>query len=917
MMKRLFYFWATLATVLTLTNCQKEELTNGEHGENASLADKYIIHLSTPTKTANNGLSTVWVKGDKVNVFHAVAGTEDYVNDGAFEYSSGDAFAGSLGEPLEKGEAYDWYIAYPYREKMKTPKSMSVSITRAQVQSEDGNMGHLCNSLCPLFGKVKGISADQEVKLTMEHLVTVMKIKVTNYEADPCLLETVSFSHHDASNNFTPLCGNYLVDLTAETQEFVQNESSFNADISDWKENDAFTKAQIQDDPSSPYVRLVNPKTLNLNESATVYLACKPFKITTAETFLRIGMNTPSDGVSIRICKEVNFKAGAINGVKQGSHLAPPLKDAAKFYYGVKKADGSYEIIDENWWRCDLPEGFDLNGEFDFKDLFTTLNVDASFTLIDAPNQNATVQYYFNDFQACLNGSEWNGTALNPDLNLSSPGLDKSGVFISVFAGHQVGHFNIFFRNPSTEPDEPVVDMTSDMYDSYQGLVMCGYQGWHGTPGDGCSHNPNEAWPHYCDVNNKPFIFEPGVLKNSIDFWPDVTEYEKTYAADGFTYPDGSQAMVYSSYDESTVNLHFKWMKDYNIDGVFMQRFVSQITEAAALDHSDKVLASAMAASNEHARAISVMYDMVGMDASSSADIILNDAAALKAKYNLDDRSKGQRYYLYHNGKPLIGLVSVGQASAPYNIAQAQAVVDGLQAMGFSIMLGVPAYWRNPGKGDCVNDSKITNLIKDVDIIMPWLVGVYDYDGTTPSAVSKFSKYFSDTMDDKKIGSWVISKGDYGQADEYGVEYCPLVFAGFSDQNMHPDHSVYDRHGGNFYWEQIYSNLNKGAKMLYVAMFDEIDEGTAIYKCLRKSEVPSNVSATDYYVVCENGVCHRSDTQVSVSGTGNWCKKASELNIEFQGFEDDQESDYYLWLTGQASKILKGQATLTPNKPTR
>lgn len=916
-MKRLFYLWAVLATVLAITNCQKEELTNGEHGENASLADKYIIHLSTPTKTANNGLSTVWVKGDKVNVFHAVAGTDDYVNDGAFEYSSGDAFSGSLGEPLEKGEAYDWYIAYPYREKMETPKSMSVSITRAQVQSEDGNMGHLCNSLCPLFGKVKGISADQEVKLTMEHLVTVMKIKVTNYEADPCLLETVSFSHHDASNNFTPLCGNYLVDLTAETQEFVQNESSFNADISDWKENDAFTKAQIQDDHSSPYVRLENPKTLNLNESATVYLACKPFKITTAETFLRIGMNTPSDGVSIRICKEVNFKAGAINGVKQGSHLAPPLKDAAKFYYGMKKADGSYEIIDENWWRCDLPEGFDLNGEFDFKDLFTTLNVDASFTLIDAPNQNATVQYYFNDFKACLNGSKWNGTALNPDLNLSSPGLDKSGVFISVVAGHQVGHFNIFFRNPSTEPDEPVVDMTSDMYDSYQGLVMCGYQGWHGTPGDGCSHNPNEAWPHYCDVNNKPFIFEPGVLKNSIDFWPDVTEYEKTYAADGFTYPDGSQAMVYSSYDESTVNLHFKWMKDYNIDGVFMQRFVSQITEAAALDHSDKVLASAMAASNEHARAISVMYDMVGMDASSSADIILNDAAALKAKYNLDDRSKGQRYYLYHNGKPLIGLVSVGQASAPYNIAQAQAVVDGLQTMGFSIMLGVPAYWRNPGKGDCVNDSKITNLIKDVDIIMPWLVGVYDYDGTTPSAVSKFSEYFSGTMDDSKTWYGSTIKGDYSVAANYGVEYCPLVFAGFSDQNMHPDHYVYDRHDGNFYWEQIYRNLNKGAKMLYVAMFDEIDEGTAIYKCLRKSEVPSNVSATEYYVVCENGVCRRSDTQVSVSGTGNWCKKASEMNIEFQGFEDDQESDYYLWLTGQASKILKGQATLTKDKPTR
>ena len=134
---------------------------------------------------------------------------------------------------------------------------------------------------------------------------------------------------------------------------------------------------------------------------------------------------------------------------------------------------------------------------------------------------------------------------------------------------------------------------------------------------------------------------------------------------------------------------------------------------------------------------------------------------------------------------------------------------------------------------------------------------------------------------------------------------------------MHPDHYVYDRHGGAFYWEQIYKNINKGAKMLYVAMFDEIDEGTAIYKCLRKNEVPSNVSAADYYVVCENGVCRRSDTQVSVSGSGNWCKKASELNIKFNGIENDQESDYYLWLTGQAAKVLKGETTLTQNKPPR
>ena len=255
----------------------------------------------------------------------------------------------------------------------------------------------------------------------------------------------------------------------------------------------------------------------------------------------------------------------------------------------------------------------------------------------------------------------------------------------------------------------------------------------------------------------------------------------------------------------------------------------------------------------------------------------------------------------------MVGLVSVGQKSAPYTIAQAQDIVDGLQEMGFSIMLGVPAYWRNAdGTGDVVNDPAIINLIKDVDIIMPWLVGVYDYDGTVPTTPEgSFDNYFNNRM----LGN----NGDFAMAAEYGVDYCPLVFPGFSDRNMHPDHYIYERHNGDFYWRQIYRYINKGAKMLYVAMFDEIDEGTAIYKCLRKNEVPSNSFLPDYYVIYENGVYSRSDDVVSVSN--GWCRKASELEITFNGIDNDLDSDYYLRLTGEASKILKDKATLTASKP--
>lgn len=915
-MKRLFYFWATLATVLTLTNCQKEEFANGGQEDNA---DKFVIQLSTPTKTANDGLHTVWVSGDKVNVFHAVAGSTDYVNDGAFEYSSDNAFLGNLSEPLQDEKAYDWYVSYPYNEKMTSPKKMSISIPTEQRQSENGSTAHLCGSLCPLAGKKAGVPAATGPTVGMKHLVTVMKIKVTNYEADPCLLETVSFSHLLRNGGRTILTGDYSVDFTGEQVLYAPEvPAEPNVNIGAWEENkELVTKSGDAD--IRPHVLLENPKTLNLNESATVYLACVPFTIENA-TFLSIGMNKLQDGISQRICKHVECEAGKMNGIKQGSRLTPPFKSHINFYHGKKNADGTYTIDNDGWWRCDLPEGYDLQGSFNFKDLFTTVNEDCKFELIDAGNQNVTVKTMYDDFKACINetqgSGEWDG---HSDLNvqLYFPDDDRSGIFVNSTAGYEVGSWPILYREPHVEAPAPEFDTQSDMYNSYQGLVMAGYQGWHGTPGDGCAHNPAEGWPHYANVSTNPFIFEPGVLRNGIDFWPDVSEYPQTYKATGFTAPDGSTPRVYSSYDASTVDLHFKWMQEYGIDGVFMQRFVSQLTDKTAIKHSDKVLESAMTSSNVYARAISIMYDMVGMDANTSADVILNDARELISKYNLMDRSLGQRYYLYHNGKPLVGLVSVGQKSAAYTIAQAQAIVDGLKELGFSVMLGVPAYWRTPGSGDCTSDSAITTLIKGVDIIMPWLVGVYDYKGEVGAGGGKFSNFWTNRMEDKKIGSFVTEKRDYTTAANYGVEFCPLVFPGFSDRNIHPNNKTYKRYGGEFFWEQIYKHLNKGAKMLYVAMFDEIDEGTAIYKCLRQNEVPSNVSDKTYYVVYENGGYRRESEQVSVSGSNNWCKTPSELNVTFQGIEDNLPSDHYLWLTGCASEVLKGERTLSSTLPTR
>jgi len=84
------------------------------------------------------------------------------------------------------------------------------------------------------------------------------------------------------------------------------------------------------------------------------------------------------------------------------------------------------------------------------------------------------------------------------------------------------------------------------------------------------------------------------------------------------------------------------------------------------------------------------------------------------------------------------------------------------------------------------------------------------------------------------------------------------------------------RNRGHFYWKQINGAINSGAEMLYVAMFDEVDEGTAILKVSKKPPVGLSTFVT---------------------------------------FEDDIPNDYYLYLTGYAAKMLRKQVPLTADVP--
>ncbi|MXV17651.1 glycoside hydrolase family 71/99-like protein [Hufsiella ginkgonis] len=403
----------------------------------------------------------------------------------------------------------------------------------------------------------------------------------------------------------------------------------------------------------------------------------------------------------------------------------------------------------------------------------------------------------------------------------------------------------LFFAAPSFSQSKHA---RTSLYKSYKGLVMAGYQGWFNTPTDGA----NRGWTHFA-LGGK---FEPGFTK--VDMWPDVSEYAKTYQTP-FLDKEGRQASVFSSHDRSTTDLHFKWMKDYGIDGVFMQRFVSNLKERKSRFHITRVLGNALDAAQTNKRAISVMYDFSGMR-EGDEEVVINDWKNLVDSLKLTGRPN--QTYLYHNGKPLVALWGVGfNDGRRYTLVTIKKIIDFLQHDpvygNCAILLGVPTHWRELN-ADAISDPELLEVCKHADIIHPWLVGRYN-----ERSYPRFQAGIKADLEWCKLNK---------------VDYVPVVFPGFSWHNMKPasPFNQTPRNRGNFFWQQVAGCISLGAEMIYVAMFDEIDEGTAIFKISKNP--PAGASS-------------------------------------FVTFEDDVPPDHYLFLAGYAARMLRKEVPFTATMP--
>jgi hypothetical protein len=217
----------------------------------------------------------------------------------------------------------------------------------------------------------------------------------------------------------------------------------------------------------------------------------------------------------------------------------------------------------------------------------------------------------------------------------------------------------------------------------------------------------------------------------------------------------------------------------------------------------------------------------------------------------------------------VLAIWGLGFTDRPGTPEQAAALVDFFRKnpdprLRVTLMGGVPSRWRTLGR-DSKQHPEWAAVYRSFDVISPWAVG----------------RFRDEHGADRFAREWI--RPDVAEARAVGAEYMPVVFPGFSWHNLktQPRLNQTPRRGGSFYWRQVWNALEAGSSMLYGAMYDEVDEGTAMYKlAATRAELPA---------------------------------QAQLVPLDADGVALPR--DFYLRLAGAAQRTLRGELPLSARLP--
>jgi hypothetical protein len=392
---------------------------------------------------------------------------------------------------------------------------------------------------------------------------------------------------------------------------------------------------------------------------------------------------------------------------------------------------------------------------------------------------------------------------------------------------------------------------------SLQGKVLLGYQGWFNCPGDGSPHNNWRSWSRGV----------PSADTLTVDVYPDLRELgaDERCTVPGMTI-QGKPAYLYSAWNRKTVMRHFQWMKQYRLDGVLVQRFVGTIADKQST--GDVVLKNVIAGAEAFGRTFAIEYDISGGKPDTFAQQIKDDWKYLVDVLKVTSNPQYQR----HDGKPLVSVWGMGldePGHPPANAADAEELIEWFESKApakyrATYMGGTPSRWRTL-QNDAHKEPEWAEAFKEMNVVQPWTVG----------------RYRDQAAADRWKQEMLVP--DLALAARNHQLYMPVIFPGFSWHNLKPASppNQIPRNKGEFLWRQAYNAKLAGATVLKIAMFDEVNEGTAVFKAASK----------------------RSDAP----DQGFW------LTLDADGY--NLPSDWYLRLTGEITRMFHGEAAPSETMP--
>jgi hypothetical protein len=211
--------------------------------------------------------------------------------------------------------------------------------------------------------------------------------------------------------------------------------------------------------------------------------------------------------------------------------------------------------------------------------------------------------------------------------------------------------------------------------------------------------------------------------------------------------------------------------------------------------------------------------------------------------------------YARQNGRPVVGIWGFGfnDANHPWTPTACLDVINFFNGQGCYVMGGVPREWRTGVGGSRPGFSDVYHAL---NMLSPWMVGAI---GTIADSDWAFTN---------------LTLPDQADCDAHGIDYQPCVLPG--------DVSARQRVHGDFMWRQFYNMVRAGVRGIYISMFDEFNEGNQIVK----------TAESQAFLPIDSGL-------LGLDEDGTACS-----------------SDYYLRLTADGGRMLKGQIALTATRPT-